>query len=361
MRRIPPFLTEPAGPDDSSWFQAMAAGKRSVVIDLGDKHGRDDLSRLASTADFLIESYPPGYLDGLGLSYEDLAAGNPRLVYTSITPFGDRGPAANWRAADITGWAAGGMMAMMGAPERPPLQVTVPQAYSHAGAEAAVASLLAHLERERSGHGQKVVISMQAAVVWSTNVETALPVLEDRFLQRSGIIPSGAQRTWLYPCADGHIQLIIGAGMFLPTTQGLLEWLQEFGPLPDDVAAIDPATWTPDRLRSGDPAFAAEVTTVDTAIRGLLLRLEKAEIIRRSDASGWMIAPVATVADIAADDQLAARDYFRHVSHPGLQRDLTLVGPFARLSGSPAAAPSRAPGLGEDTAEILAALREGAR
>lgn len=353
LRRIPPFLTEPAGPEDSSYFQAMAAGKRSVVLDLAQEQGRDLLRRLTSAADFLIESFPVGYLDALGLSYDVLAAVNPRLIYTSVTPFGDRGPAAGWRTADIVGWAAGGMMAMMGAPGRPPLQVTVPQAYAHAGAEAAVASMLAHLERERSGHGQKVVVSAQAAVVWATNVETALPVLEDRFLNRSGIVPAGAARTWLYRCADGYVQLIVGAGMFLPTTLGLLDWLREDGPLPKDVAAIDVTTWTPDRLRSGDPGLLAEVACVDAAIRDLLLRRDKAEIVSRSDASGWMIAPVATTRDIAEDRQLAARDYYQQVSHPGLGRDLTLVGPFARLSGSPAAAARRAPTLGEHTAEIL--------
>jgi len=149
MRRIPPFLREPPGPEDSCYFQAMAAGKRSVLLDLTRPQGRELLCRLADDADFLVESFPVGQLNALGLSYEVLAARNPRLIYTSVTPFGDRGPGASWQAADITGWAAGGMMAMMGAPGRPPLQVSVPQAYSHAGSEAAVASMLAHLERAR--------------------------------------------------------------------------------------------------------------------------------------------------------------------------------------------------------------------
>jgi crotonobetainyl-CoA:carnitine CoA-transferase CaiB-like acyl-CoA transferase len=117
-RSIPPFLDDRAGPDESCYFLATAAGKRSVTIDLGQAEGQDLLSRLAERADFLVESFPLGYLDGLGISYEALAARNPRLIYTSVTPFGDRGPSAGWKAADIVGWAAGGMMAMMGAPGR---------------------------------------------------------------------------------------------------------------------------------------------------------------------------------------------------------------------------------------------------
>jgi benzylsuccinate CoA-transferase BbsE subunit len=119
-RSIPPFVDDLAGPDRSCYFQALAAGKRSVTLDLEQAQGRDLLARLADRADFLIESSPAGYLDNLGLSYQALAARSPRLIYTSVTPFGDRGPGAAWRAADIAGWAASGMMALMGAPGRPP-------------------------------------------------------------------------------------------------------------------------------------------------------------------------------------------------------------------------------------------------
>jgi benzylsuccinate CoA-transferase BbsE subunit len=352
-RRIPPLLDERAGPEDSCFFQAVAAGKRSVIIDLGQAEGRELLSLLAEAADFLIESFPPGYLDSIGLSYDALAAGNPRLIYTCVTPFGDRGPGATWTAADIVGWAAGGMMAMMGAPRRPPLQVGVPQAFSHGASEAAVASMLAHLERERSGLGQKVVVSMQAANVWATNAETAFPVLEGRSLARSGIIPAGMPRTSIYRCADGYVQLMVGGGMFLSTTVGLLDWLAEFGPVPDVVAAIDFATWTPQRFRSGDPGFLAELAACNAAISDLLLRVTKAQIVSRSDANGWVVAPVSTMADVACDRQLAARNFYQQVEHPGLGRDLTLAGPFARLSGSPAPPARRAPILGEHTAEVL--------
>jgi crotonobetainyl-CoA:carnitine CoA-transferase CaiB-like acyl-CoA transferase len=245
------------------------------------------------------------------------------------------------------------MMAMMGAPGRPPLQVSVPQAFSHAGSEAAVASMLAHLERERSGRGQQVVVSMQAAGVWATNVETALPVLESRSLERTGIIPAGMPRASVYRCADGYVQLMIGGGMFLPTTLGLLEWRRESGPLPLAVTAIDFAGWTPDRYR--DPGFRAELAACDAVISDLLLGLRKDEIAGRADDSGWVIAPVATIADVAGDRQLAARDFYQRVRHPGLGRELELVGPFARLSGSPAPPARRAPMLGEHTAEVLRA------
>ena len=141
---------------------------------------------------------------------------------------------------------------------------------------------------------------------------------------------------YLYPCADGHVQLTVNAGIFLATTIGLLEWAKELGPLPEPVAAIDFAGWTPDRQRAQDPELIAEMTACESVIAGLLARLTKAEIMSRTHARGWAIAPVNTAADIAHDEQLAARDYYQQVEHPGLDRSLTLIGPFAKLSETPA-------------------------
>jgi benzylsuccinate CoA-transferase BbsE subunit len=352
-RNIPPFLDDGAVADRSCYFLATAAGKRSVTLDLEQAQGREFLARLAEGADFLIESFPLGYLDGLGLSYETLAIRNPRLIYTSVTPFGDLGPGATWKAADIVGWAAGGMMAMMGSPGRPPLQVSVPQACSHAASEAAVASMLAHLDRERSGLGQKVVVSMQAAGVWATNSETAFPALADRSLERGGIVPAGASRSPLYECADGYVHLLIGGGMFLSTTTGLLDWAKEFGLQPRAVSDIDFSTWTPQRFMAGDPGFVAELSACEAAIGELITRLTRAEITSRADECGWVIAPVGTMADIGQDKQLRAREYFQPVVHPGFEREYALVGPFARLSATPAAGARPAPALGEHNAAVL--------
>jgi crotonobetainyl-CoA:carnitine CoA-transferase CaiB-like acyl-CoA transferase len=158
---------------------------------------------------------------------------------------------------------------------------------------------------------------------------------------------------YLYPCADGHVQLTVNTGIFLATTMGLLEWAREFGPLPEPVAGIDFATWTPERQRAQDPDLVAEMAACEAVIAGLLARLTKAEIMSRTHARGWAIAPVNTAADIAHDEQLAARDYYQQVEHPGLERSLTLIGPFAKLSGTPAPPARRAPMLGEHNAEVL--------
>ena len=150
-RSIPPFLADQPGPDRSLYFLAYEAGKRSVTLNLESPEGCGVLAELARKSDFLVESYPVGYLDSIGLGYEALSKLNPRLIYTSITPFGDRGPARSHKAEDIVTWAAGGMMYLMGEEGRPPLQMALPQAGLHAGGEAAVASMVAHYARQTDG------------------------------------------------------------------------------------------------------------------------------------------------------------------------------------------------------------------
>jgi crotonobetainyl-CoA:carnitine CoA-transferase CaiB-like acyl-CoA transferase len=130
-------------------------------------------------------------------------------------------------------------------------------------------------------------------------------------------------------------------------------WAKEFGPLPESVASIDFAAWTLARLVARDPEFLAEAAACEAVIGGLLAGLTKAQIMSRVDANGWAIAPVNTTEDIARDQQLAARDYYQRVEHPGLDRSLTLIGPFAKLSGTPAPATRRAPMLGEHNADIM--------
>ncbi len=206
--------------------------------------GRGLLAELAGKSDFLVESYPVGYLDSIGLGYEALSKLNPRLVYTLITPFGDRGPARNYKAEDIVTWAAGGMMYLMGEEGRPPLQMALPQAGLHAGGEAAVASLLAHYALQIDGLGQRVVVNMQACIVWTLMNEQAMPILHGDHLTRTGVYTGGlgARRKMVYRCRDGYVSAVIGAGAWL---KALVDWLAEAGFATEWMKQKDWAIWTP--------------------------------------------------------------------------------------------------------------------
>ncbi|MGH8011737.1 MAG: CaiB/BaiF CoA transferase family protein [Candidatus Binataceae bacterium] len=358
-RRIPPFLDDLPGADRGLYFLAYEASKRSLTLNLEIPDARELLGELVKQADFIVESFPPGYLDARGIGYEALARLNPRLVHTSIMPFGDKGPARDYKAADIVTWAAGGVMYLMGEPGRPPLQMSLPQAGLHAGGEAAVASLLAHFARGRDGLGQQVVVDMQACIVWALMNEQAMPILHGNYLRRAGAYAGGLgmERKVVYRCKDGHISaLVVGGPGGAMSTRALIAWMEEGDFAAPWMRQKDWVTWTPGVFMKATTADIEEVHDLEERIERFFMTMTKAEIYAGALKRRILLAPVSTVADIAADPQLKARDFFVTVAHDTLGRALTLPGPFVKLSATPIEAPMRAPRLGEHNREILSGL-----
>jgi benzylsuccinate CoA-transferase BbsE subunit len=355
-RRIPPFLEDEIGPDRGLYFIAYQAGKKSVTANLESADGRALVAELAKKCDFLVESFQLGYLDSIGLGYDDLAKLNPRLVYTSITPFGDKGPGKDYKWADIITWAAGGMMYLMGEEGKPPIEMALPQAGLHAGAEAAVASLIAHYPREADGLGQRVVVNVQACIVWTLMNEQAMPILHGNHLSRSGVYAGslGIRRKMVFRCKDGYISSVIAAG---PTTKNLIDWLNEEGYGADWMKTIDWNSWTPGLFMKATPEDLSHVTDMEERIEKFFLTMTKSEIYAQTLKRRLLLAPVATEADIARDVQLKAREYFVEVDHTDtVGRKLTMPGAFAKLSETPIVINRRAPRLGEHNDEIYGEL-----
>lgn len=357
-RRIPPFLEDEIGLDRGLYFMAYQAGKKSVTANLESADGRALVTELAKKCDFLVESFQLGYLDRIGLGYDALAKLNPRLVYTSVTPFGDTGPGKDYKWADIITWAAGGMMYLMGEEGKPPIEMALPQAGLHAGAEAAVASLIAHYPRETDGLGQRVVVNMQACIVWTLMNEQAMPILHGNHLSRSGVYAGslGIRRKMVFRCKDGYISSVIAAG---PTTKNLINWLVEAGYGADWMKTIDWNTWTPGLFMKATPEDLGHVSDMEERIEKFFLTMTKSEIYAQTLKRRLLLAPVATEADIARDVQLKAREYFVEVDHTDtVGRKLTMPGAFAKLSETPIAINRRAPRLGEHNDEIYGELLE---
>ena len=167
-RQRPPFdtsLGERSG--ESLYWASVALGKRSSVLDLSDGVERARLLDVLDRADVVIESFDPGTLEAWGLGYEVLSKRNPRLIYASVTPFGQSGPKSNWPATELTLEAAGGRVALQGDPDLPPLPMGFPHSAFHAGAQAAADILIALNEREISGRGQRLDTSMQECMIWT--------------------------------------------------------------------------------------------------------------------------------------------------------------------------------------------------
>jgi crotonobetainyl-CoA:carnitine CoA-transferase CaiB-like acyl-CoA transferase len=358
-RTIPPFLDDIPGPDRSFYSIAYHAGKCSVTLNLESADGRALLRDLVGKTDFIVESFPLGHLDQLRLGYQELSELNPRLIYTSITPFGDAGPGRNYKAADIVAWAAGGMMYLMGEEGRPPLQMSMPQAGLHAGAEAAVASLIAHYPREIDGIGQHVIIDMQACVVSTLMNEQAMPLLHGDYLRRTGIFTGaiGGRRKTVFRCKDGYISGLLAGGAYLPSTLATIEWMKEEGGAPAWLTRQGGLkSLTPGAFMDASSADFRELEMAEEALERFLMTKTKKEIWQNILKRRILAAPVATVADIADDPQLAARGYFVEVDAPHLGRKFTMPGAFAKLTATPIGPAGPAPQVGQHNREVYCGL-----
>jgi benzylsuccinate CoA-transferase BbsE subunit len=358
-RRIPPFLEDRPSADTSLYFLSYEANKRSITANLDSADARAAIVELAKKADFIVESFPVGYMDSLQLGYEDLSKTNPRLIYTSITPFGDTGPGKNYKAYDIVSWAAGGAMYLMGEEGKPPLQISLPQAGLHAGAEAAVASLIAHYPREIEGRGQRVVVNMQACVVWTLMNEQAMPILHGNYVERTGVFTGslGIRRRLVFRCADGHVTaLIIGGPGGAISTKALIEWMDEKGFAADWMKIKDWVTWNPGMFMQATEADVEQIAELEDTLGRFFMTMNKREIYAEGLKRRILIAPVANVAEIAAAEQLKARNFFVPAKHETLGRILTLPGPFAKFGETPIGPPLSAPEIGQHNRNVYQGL-----
>src|SRR5437879_4697606 len=212
-----PFPGDRPDPEQSLSWAAWNVNKRSVTLDLALSAGRDGLRRRAREADFLIESFPPGELDRLGLGYLALAEENPRLIVTSITPFGQTGPYSTYRASDLELMAAAGCMSLTGEPDGPPLRISLPQASAWAGVYAAAGSLLALQHRYLTGEGQHVDVAAQSCLLSALGHAPGFWDLNRTNTVRAGVFMTGRSITGaparvMWPCRDGFLNFIIYGG-----------------------------------------------------------------------------------------------------------------------------------------------------
>jgi crotonobetainyl-CoA:carnitine CoA-transferase CaiB-like acyl-CoA transferase len=356
-RHTPPFdgaSSAPSAddPEASLFWRYWGRGKRSVVLDLDRGHDRARFLALARGADILIESFTPGVMDRMDLGAESLLAINPSLLYVSVTPFGQAGPCARQPATDLTLAAAGGLLNMQGNGDRPPLPVGFPET-AHLGAvQAAADVLMALYARNRSGEGQHLDCSIQAAVIWSLMNVTDYaavgqdpPNTGDDRAQRTGtmeVVP-GLTLPVIEPCKDGFVAmtLVLGAqGAF--GFAAAMKWVGEQGGLDADLMEIDWMTWI-QQIQEGKLSLEDANRGVDQFLAHLR-GMTKAEIHEQAVAQKWLIAPVNLAPDLLSDPQLRARDFWVEVDGD------PQPGPFARLSQTPIDYAAAAPKLGQDQA-----------
>ncbi len=356
-RRTGPFYKDIPDPEKSLYWFAYNSNKRGITLNIETQDGREIFKRLVKKADFVIESFPPGYMEQLGLSYSTLSNINPGIIMTSISHFGQAGPYKDYKGCDIVDWAMSGFMIVCGDRDRPPVRISSPQAYLHGGMHAAVGTMMALHHRQLTGEGQQVDVSIQQSAARLAYNVRPLWEFNKEFLYRRGRMQErrGAAgvtvRPQIFPCKGGAVSfLLVGGGGGAATNRALLQWMEEEGMADDFLRGCDWANLDLDRLPQ---EFLDQVTE---RYERFFIRHTSAELYQGAKERRIMLYPVANIKEAVENPQLAGRGFWEEVEHPELGTTLTYPGAFIKAAETPINIRRRAPLIGEHNEEIYREL-----
>jgi formyl-CoA transferase/CoA:oxalate CoA-transferase len=330
----PPFVG-----GEAAYFLSVNCNKKSVTIDLKHPEGRQIIHRLAERSDIVVENFRPGTADKLDIGYQHLRAINPRLIYCSISGFGQTGPYRHRPGYDAIAQAMSGIMSVTGYPDLPPARAGVAIADIGAGMWALVGILAALVVREKTGRGQWIDISLlDGQVAWLTylagNYSATGQVPERHGSAHPNIVPYQA-----FPTRDGFVMVTVGNNSL---------WCKFTSAIGMAELADDP------RFR----ANSERVTHRELLCRIISERMQaktSAEWIEILDAEGVPIGPINTVADVFDDPHIQAREMLVELQHPAAGA-FKVVGVPVKFSETPAGLEAPSPLLGQHTEEVLAWL-----
>ncbi len=336
-RHSGPFPGDTPHPEKSGMFLYLNTNKRGVTLDYTTPAGRDLLFKLVEWADVLVENTMPGTLESYGVGYEALSAVNPRLVMTSITPFGQTGPYRYYPAEEITFFAMSGRMYAHGVDEREPLRYAPDVAWFQTGATGATATMAAVFSQRRYGIGQQIDVSAFEAMVGNVDTRVIPAAMMNDYNRRLSHPVSFA--SGVVPCSDGFIFMIITNERFF---QRMLR-------------AIDRADLITDERFSTAKGRAENRDYLDAILLPWLADRTRAEAFKALQKFRVMCAPIQTAAEILADEQLRERKYFVDVEHP-VAGTMPYPGAPYIMAETPFAITRPAPLLGQHNAEVYGQL-----
>jgi len=341
-RSWPPFFHDEVGIEKSLYFLYYNTNKRSITLNLECEEGRRMLNRLVSTADVLVETFPPGYLQSQGLGYGILSQLNPGLVMTSITPFGQTGPYKDRRSSDLVAMAMSGYMQVTGEPDGSPLRFGMDFSNMAASQCAAAATMVALYHRNAvSGKGQHIDISVHEATTSYTQDTGAVPFWR---LGKINVLRMGIKSRRGFPwggfeCKDGWVFI----GLVTPPHWEILaNWVYE---KTGDKEILNDMYKGPGYVRTD------YIDILDRLVTEMTKKFTKDELYHEGQRRGIVTLPVATVEDLAHCPQLNARDYFAEVEHPVLGKLMCPTSPFL-VEGARMPMRKAAPLLGEANEDV---------
>ncbi|MBH1963945.1 MAG: CoA transferase [Comamonadaceae bacterium] len=341
----PPFLKDAQGKPtkEAGYYLAVNRGKRSITVSLDKPEGQQIVKELAKRADIVLENYKAGTLERYGLDEASLRQINPRLIYCSVTGFGQTGPRRDQPAYDFLIQAMGGLMSVTGEkdgkPGGGPQKVGVPIVDLMTGMYTAVSVLAALARRNETGVGGYIDIAMLDVQVATLANQAMNYLVSDKVPRRNGNAHPNIQPQDVYACADGDVILVVGNdGQFarLCKVLGKTEWVTD-----------ERFTTNAQRVRN--------IGELSEMLRTEFARWTREKLITELDVVGVPCGPINNVAEVFEEPQVKQRQMLRHVPHPcGV--DVPLVASPMRFEGDPLPIRSAPPLLGEHSEAILAEL-----
>ncbi len=341
----PPFVEATEGGHlDAAYFHATNRGKRSIEIDFESEDGRRTVKKLAARSDVLVENFKVGGLAKFGLDYASLSNENPRLIYCSVTGFGQSGPYATRPGYDLMAQGMGGIMDLTGAPDGEPQRAGVPVADIFTGIYSVVGILAALIERERTGRGCLVDTALVDSQVGVLANQALNYLISGKVPRRIGNAHPNIVPYQVFPVADGHIIIATGND-------------SQFGKL---CALLgEPKIAEEPRYRSNSDRLANREELI-ARLSALTLRWRRDDLLAKLEGLGVPAGPINTLEQVFADPQVIHRGM--RIDRPSAAaKGGTIPGvrtPIV-IGGRPMAAERPSPRLGEHTAEVLREIGEG--
>jgi crotonobetainyl-CoA:carnitine CoA-transferase CaiB-like acyl-CoA transferase len=333
-RKVGPFKDDRPDPEASLYFINFNTNKRGITLNLDSDRGREIFEQLAAKADVVIEDWPPGSMNKLGLGYERLGVLNPRLIMVSVTGFGQSGPYSGYHASDIVSYAMGGLMFISGATAEPPVVPPCEQAYHAASLLSVFAINTALFLRLTTGRGQYIDIANHDMI--STFAEGVM---------RYGITTDIGGRTGsqfssapgrIYPCKDGYVHFMV---VYPNHWQSLLDLL-------GNPEVLSDKAWFEGTFR------VKNVDLIDPIVTEFALARTKDEITALCQERGIPCTPVNNTADVARDRHMLERGFSVELEHQDIGKYDYLAPPYS-MSATPGKVRRPSPTLGQHTLEIL--------
>ena len=341
----PPFVEATEGGHlDAAYFHATNRGKRSIEIDFENEDGRRIVKKLAARSDVLVENFKVGGLAKFGLDYASLSNENPRLIYCSVTGFGQSGPYATRPGYDLMAQGIGGIMDLTGAPDGEPQRAGVPVADIFTGIYSVVGILAALIERERTGRGCLVDTALVDSQVGVLANQALNYLISGKVPRRIGNAHPNIVPYQVFPVADGHIIIATGNDSQFGKLCALLG---------ESKIAEEP------RYRSNSDRLANREELI-ARLSALTLRWRRDDLLAKLEGLGVPAGPINTLEQVFADPQVIHRGM--RIDRPSAAAKGGTI-PGVRtpiiIGGQPMAAERPSPRLGEHTAEVLREIGEG--